>query len=332
MCRLKLLFVSMLLLSSAFSFSQVTTSSMSGRVTDGTEALPGAAVRVVHESSGSVYGTVANNEGRYVIQGMRTGGPYTVEVSYLGFGDFVQKNVYLQLGETYALNVQLSESEQLLGEVVVVGRGSRFAGDKNGSLTNVNGREMALIPTINRSIGDFTKLSPYASGTGSFGGRPAYATNITVDGANFNNNFGLNANSMPGPSATSADPISMDAIEEMQIAVAPYDVRQSNFTGAGVNVVTKSGTNEFHGSAYLYFRNQDMNGTKIGDRELTVNNSERQVYGVTLGGPIVRNKLFLFLSAELENNLTPGNTLLAGGPGRDPSDPNVNTRVTGAQL
>jgi hypothetical protein len=332
MNKVKLLFVTMALMISTLSFAQVTTSSMSGRVTDSKETLIGATVKATHEPSGTTYGAVTNSEGRFLIQGMRTGGPYRVEILYLGYGDYVRNNIYLQLGETYVLNGQLSESDQLLNEIVITAQGSKFAGDKIGSMTNINSRDMALVPTLNRSLSDYTKLSPYASGSGSFGGRPAYATNISVDGANFNNNFGLNSNPMPGPSPSSSDPISMDAIEEIQVAVAPYDVRQSNFTGAGVNMVTKSGTNTMHGSAYFFFRNQDMNGKKIRDRELTINESERQVYGVTLGGPIIKNKLFYFISGELENNLTPGNTLLAGGSGRDASDPNVSKNVTGAQM
>ncbi len=314
-------------------YAQVTTSGMNGKITGANnEPLPGATIVAVHVPSGSQYGTISNSEGRYTIVGMRTGGPYKVEIRYLGFANFKRDNVQLQLGESFTLNAQLSASEMTVDEILVTAEGSKFAGDKNGSMTNVKSREMTLMPTISRSLGDYTKLSPYASGTGSFGGRPAYATNISIDGANFNNNFGLNSNPMPGPSASSADPISVDAVEEMQVAVAPYDVRQSNFTGAGINVVTKSGTNEFHGSGYMYFRNQDMNGTKIRDNELKINDSERQVYGVTLGGPIIKNKLFFFVSGELENNTTPGNTLLAGGDGRNTDDPNVSKRVTGAQL
>lgn len=315
------------------AISQVTTSGITGKITSGNgETLPGAVVVAVHEPSGSKYGTVTNNEGRYVIQGMRPGGPYRVEVSYVGFSEQLFSDIHLPLGENFTLNALMSESDQMLGEVVVRGVGSKFGAERNGSMTNVNNRQMSMMPSINRSLSDLTKLSPYASGTGSYGGRPAYATNISVDGANFNNNFGLNNNSMPGPSASSADPISMDAVEELQIAVAPYDVRQSNFTGAAVNVVTKSGTNSFHGSGYVYFRNQDMNGKKVRDNELTINESSKQVYGITLGGPIIKDKLFFFVSGELENNLTPGNTLLAGGSGRDTKDPNVSNNVTGAQM
>jgi hypothetical protein len=304
---------------------------MSGRVADAKESLLGATVTVTHEPSGTVYGAITNSEGRYSIQGMRTGGPYRAEVRYLGYGSFTQKEIYLQLGEAYILNVRMNESDQVLGEVVVATKAQKFAGSKIGSMTNINSRTMSLIPSVSRSLSDYTKLSPYASGTGSFGGRPAYATNITIDGANFNNNFGLEDNPMPGPGATSADPISMETIEEMQVAVAPFDVRQSNFTGAGVNVVTKSGTNDLHGAAYSFFRNRNMNGTKIGDMTLT-NDAERQVYGLSVGGPIVRNKLFFFVNGELENNLTPGNTLLAQDAGRDPNNLNVSQNVKAQDL
>ncbi len=332
MGKVKLLLIAMLCIVSSLSFSQVTTSSMAGSVSDGKETLAGATVVAVHEESGTRYGEVTNVNGRFSIQGMRTGGPYRVEISYIGYNKNIQKDIYLQLGETYNLDVVLTESGSELSEVVVTAVGSKFAGDRKGSVTNINSRQMAMIPTLNRSLSDYTKLSPYASGSGSFGGRPAYATNITVDGANFNNNFGLSANSMPGPSASSGDPISMESIEEMQVVVAPYDVRQSNFTGAGVNVVTKSGTNEFKGTAYGYFRNQDFNGKKIRDNELEVTDSERQVYGLSLGGPIIKNKLFFFVSGEIENNLTPGNTLLAQDAGRDPDDPNVSTRVKASDM
>jgi hypothetical protein len=331
MNTLKTLFACVALMVSAATFAQVTTSGMSGRVSDSRESLMGASVTVTHEPSGTVYGTITNEEGRYSIQGMRTGGPYCAKVHFLGYGDFTRREIYLQLGEEYVLDIRLSESDQTLDEVVVATKAAKFAGTKTGSMTNINSRTMSLIPSVNRSLSDYTKLSPYASGTGSFGGRPAYTTNITVDGANFNNNFGLEDNPMPGPSITSADPISMEAVEEMQVAVAPFDVRQSNFTGAGVNVVTKSGGNELHGSAYSFFRSKDMNGTKIGSLTLT-SEAERQVYGLSVGGPIVRNKLFFFVNAEMEDNLTPGNTLLAQNEGRNPNDPNVSDNVTAKDL
>lgn len=311
--------------------AQVTTAGMSGRITGSDEPLPGAAVVAVHVPSGTQYGTVTNADGRFNLQGMRTGGPYKVEVSFVGFNKATLTEINLSLGETFVLNTNLKDNTTEVGEVTVVGmKPSAFATEKTGASTNITSRTMELIPTMNRSLGDFTKLSTFSTGGSSFVGRESYMSNVTVDGANFNNNFGLSGSSMPG---VSGEPISMDAIEEIQVAVAPYDVRQSNFTGAGVNAVTKSGTNTFKGSGYTFFRNQDMNGKKIGDKpELTVTNSEKKVFGFNVGGPIIKNKLFFFLSGETENALTPGNTLLALEPGRDAADPNVSSRVTSTDL
>ncbi len=188
---------------------------------------------------------------------------------------------------------------------------------------------MTMVPSLNRSLADYVKLSPFGTGGSSFVGRESYHTNITVDGANFNNNFGLGNAGMPG---VSGEPISMEAIEEIQVAVAPFDVTQSNFTGAGINAITKSGTNQFRASVYAFYRDQSFNGTKIRDKILTVSESSRQVYGFNAGGPIIKNKLFFFISAEKENTLTPGNTLLAMDVGRDPADLSVNANVSADSL
>jgi len=276
--------------------AQVTTSSMSGRVTDGRETLAGATVKVTHEPSGTMYVVVTNNDGRYAIQGMRIGGPYKVEIMYIGFADFVQSNVYLQLGETYSLNAQLSESQITLAEAVVIGeRASKFTTEKTGASTNINNEQMRLMPTINRSIQDVARLSPYSTGGMSFAGGDGRSANLTVDGANLNNNFGLSS-SLPG----GGNPISLDAIEEIQVVIAPFDVRQTNFIGGGVNAITKSGTNTIKGSAYTYKYNQDMRGRRIGDNNLTPPKESRTGYGVTLGAPIIKNKLFFFGSFEYE--------------------------------
>ena len=311
--------------------AQVTTAGMSGRITGANEALPGAAVIAVHVPSGTRYGTVTNADGRFNIQGMRTGGPYKVEVSFVGFNKATLTEINLSLGETFVLNTNLKDNTTEVGEVIVVGlKPSAFATEKTGASSNITSRTMEMIPTMNRSLGDYTKLSPYSTGSGSYVGREAYTTNVTVDGANFNNNFGLSGSSMPG---VSGEPISMDAIEEIQVAVAPFDVRQSNFTGAGINAVTKSGTNTIKGSAYTFYRNQSFNGKKIRDKELTVTNSSKKVYGFNAGGPIIKDKLFFFISGETENTLTPGNTLLAQDTGRDPAtDTNVSNYVKASDL
>jgi len=314
------------------SLAQVTTSGISGRITGNNESLPGAAISVVHVPSGTQYGTITNSDGRFSLQGMRTGGPYKVEISFVGYAKSTYSEINLSLGETFILNVNLKESTTEVAEVTVVGmKPSAFSTEKTGAATNINSRNMELIPSMNRSLNDYTKLSPFATGSGSFVGRESYMTNVTVDGANFNNNFGLSGGNMPG---VSGEPISMDAIEEIQVAVAPYDVTQSNFTGAGINAVTKSGTNTIKGSGYTYYRDQSFNGKKVRDTELTVSQSSKKVFGFNVGGPIIKNKLFFFLSGESENTLTPGNTILANpnAAGTTSTDPNVNTRVAASDL
>ena len=295
--KIKHLLIAMLLFVSTLTYAQVTTSSMSGRITDGNDALIGATVRVTHQPSGTNYGAVTNAEGRFTIQGMRTGGPYIVEVSYLGYSNFTQDNIFLQLGATYVLNAVMTESAQTLGEIVVTGSASKFTTERTGPSTNISNEQMRLLPTINRSIQDMARLSPYANGM-SFAGSDGRSSNFTVDGANLNNNFGLSS-SLPG----GGNPISLDAIEEVQVVIAPFDVRQTNFIGGGINAITKSGTNTFKGNAYVYKTNQDMRGNRIGDHDFGPRNMESTTtYGATLGGPIIKNKLFFFGNIEYEKS------------------------------
>ena len=224
---------------------------------------------------------------------MRVGGPYKVTVSYIGYTKKNITGITLQLGETYNLNVNMSEDQNELGEVVVSAKGSKFAGEKTGATTNISQTQMQNIPTINRSISDIARLSPYANGM-SFAGGDGRSTNFTLDGANLNNNFGLTSK-LPG----GGNPISMDAIDEVQVVVSPYDVRQTNFIGGGINAVTKSGTNTFKGSAYIYYNNENMHGNRVDDADLGERGKNRTTtYGFTLGGPIVKDKLFFFANAE----------------------------------
>ena len=281
------------------AFAQVTTSAISGRVVDqsGTPVV-GAAVLAQHEPSGTVYGAVTNADGRYTIQGMRTGGPYKVEVSCLGYQDVSFTGVILQLAETYNLNAKIAETNEALTEsVVVASPSSKFAAqEKTGASTNISQEQMLAVPTVNRSITDVTRLSPYGGNGMSFAGSDGRLANFTVDGANFNNNFGLN-DKLPG----GGNPISIDAIEEMQVVISPYDVRQTNFIGGGVNAITKSGTNTFRGTAYIYHRNENMRGDTIeGEMIASARDMDRNTtYGFTLGGPIIKNKLFFFVNAEM---------------------------------
>ena len=277
------------------AMAQVTTSALSGKVAMAADGEPviGATVQAVHEPSGTRYNTVTNVDGRYAIQGMRVGGPYKVSVSYIGYNKKEFTGITLQLGETYNLNAKMSEDASQLEEVVVSAHASKFAGEKTGASTNISQVQMQTIPTISRSISDLARLSPYANGM-SFAGGDGRSTNFTLDGANLNNNFGLTSG-LPG----GGNPISMDAIDEMQVVVSPFDVRQTNFIGGGINAVTKSGTNTFKGSAYIYYNNENMHGNRVANTDLGERGTNRSTtYGFTLGGPIVKDKLFFFANAE----------------------------------
>ena len=277
--------------------AQVTTSALGGRVVDANgEPVIGAAVVATHTPSGTVYGVITNEAGRYTINGMRAGGPYSVEVSCLGFQSVVVTDITLQLAETFSLNAELKDDSEMLSEAMVIAAAaSKFSAEKMGSATNISGRDITSMPTVNRSITDVTRLSPYGGNGMSFAGQDGRTANFTVDGANFNNNFGLN-DGLPG----GGSPISIDAIEEMQVVISPYDVRQTNFIGGGVNAITKSGTNTFKGSAYVYHRNENMRGNMAAGQEVAgARDKDRNTtYGFTLGGPIIKNKLFFFVNAE----------------------------------
>lgn len=291
----KLLVILMVLFFGISANAQVTTSSMTGQVTDESGPVIGASVVAIHTPTGTKYGAATNVDGRFNFNNMRVGGPYTVQVSFIGFETRKFEDITLKLGETYVLNVKMADDVQLLSEVIVTGKASKFTTEKTGAMTNINSSQMEGIPTVGRSISEMTKLSPYSSGM-SIAGGDGRSTNFTIDGANFNNNFGLSS-ALPG----GGSPISLDAIEELQVVVAPFDVRQTNFIGGGVNAITKSGTNKFKGSAYTYFYNQNMRGNMIRGEELGARDKEsKKVYGATVGGPIVKDKLFFFLNGEYE--------------------------------
>ena len=277
--------------------AQVTTSALSGVVTDeNNESMIGATVMAVHQPSGTKYTAVTNLDGRYTIQGMRTGGPYRVEVTYVGYQPQVAEGITLQLAETFNLDVTMSLNANTLGEVVVTALGTKFTTEKTGAATNIKNSQITALPTVTRNLTDVTRLSPYGGNGMSFVGTDGRTANFTVDGANFNNNFGLSEN-LPG----GGNPISLEAIEEMQVVISPYDVRQTNFIGGGVNAITKSGTNTFRGSAYFYHRNENMRGDAVERTQIGQAREKFQVstYGLTLGGPIVKDKLFFFVNGEM---------------------------------
>ena len=315
---------------SVAAFAQVTTSALSGLAVDTNgEPVIGVAVIATHTPSGTVYGVTTNEVGRYTINGMRSGGPYTVEFSCLGYQTVTYTDVVLQLAETYSLGTTLNEDSEMLSEAMVIGAAaSKFSAQKMGSATNISGNEIASLPTVSRSITDVTRLSPYGGNGMSFAGQDGRTANFTVDGANFNNNFGL-SDGLPG----GGSPISIDAIEEMQVVISPYDVRQTNFIGGGVNAITKSGTNQFKGSAYIYHRNENLRGDTVdGEMISGARQKDRNTnYGFTLGGPIIKNKLFFFVNAEYAKIPTIVNRWRASEDGVMDAD-NYISRTTLADL
>lgn len=282
---------------------QVTTSGISGKVTAEGELLIGATVQAVHEPSGTTYGTVTNADGRYSLQGMRTGGPYTVEVSYVGFQKAVYKNITLQLGETYLLDVKLTESLSLDEVVVTASKAALFNSQKTGAAQNFNQSQIQATPSVSRSIFDVTKMNPLGVNTASgmsFAGSSNKYNSFQIDGITNNDVFGLSSSGTNGGQA-GANPISLEAIEEIQVVIAPYDVRQGGFTGGGINAITKSGTNTFHGSAYWYYNNENFYGKTPGKdakERKKLGDQSSATYGFTLGGPIVKDKLFFFANYE----------------------------------
>ena len=324
--RLSFLAALMLTLTTSV-MAQITTSALSGQVTlkESGEAVIGATVQALHEPSGTTYTAVSNTQGRFNIQGMRTGGPYSVTVSYIGFETKTLKNITLVLGETYQLDVWLKEDASLLSEVVISGKASKFAAEKTGASTNITNSQIANLPTISRSITDVTRLSPYGGNGMSFAGTDGRTANFTVDGANFNNNFGL-SDKLPG----GGNPISIDAIEELQVVISPYDVRQTNFIGGGVNAITKSGTNTFKGSAYIYHKNENMQGDAVDRKQINSarEKSQNTTYGFTFGGPILKNKLFFFVNGEMTKTPTIANRWRGASMNNPPDPDNYVSRTT----
>ena len=290
--------------------AQVTTSSITGFVkSDKGEPLEGATVTAIHQPSGTKYVTLTKKDGNFTLPNTRIGGPFQLTVEYVGFAPQTIDDITLSLGEPFVTDVTLSQKENVLTEITIAAAGKPTVA-KTGASTILNSRQIAALPTLSRSITDFTRLTPQANGNG-FAGRDGRFNNLQVDGANLNNNFGLSTDPLPGGGAS---PISIESYDEISVNIAPYDVRQSGFTGAGLNVLTKSGTNTFHGSAYGYYRDESFNGTHAGKTDVTSTPQKNKVYGATLGGPIIKNKLFFFLNAEWENKSVPNpNTFVPAG-------------------
>lgn len=302
----------------AFSFllkAQVTTSTIVGTVKQlNTDPLVGATITAIHQPSGTKYMTVSKKGGVFTLPGLRSGGPYTLSVEHVGYAKQDIEAINLLLGDAYTINVTMEISTATLSTVTVSGSRRNAASLRSGVSTNIGQRQIVTLPTISRSITDFTRLTPQANGN-SIAGRDGRYNNVTIDGANLNNNFGLSTDPLPGGGN---QPISLDAIEEISVSIAPSDVRQSNFTGGNIAAVTKSGTNTFRGTAYTYYKDQSYIGLKVGDMKLaTPTNNKTNIIGGSIGGPIIKNKLFFFINGEYEKRtLPPGTTYTpTGGSG-----------------
>ncbi len=294
----------------------VTKASMSGIVTDKDgHPLVGANVVAVHEPSGTRYGAGSRENGQYNIFNMRVGGPYTITVSYVGYKEESKSGVYLRLAQDTRIDFSLAEQAVAGEEVIVEAELDEVLNSgRTGAATFVNPQEVAEMPSIKRSTRDLTRLDPRSDGNFSFGGRNWLYNNISLDGSYFNNPFGLDD---PAPGGqTNAEPVPFDAVEQVQVSIAPFDVRQGGFTGAGINTVTKSGTNQLKGSVYSFYRNENLLGNDvrgnpvIANPDLSFNQS-----GFTLSGPIIKNKLFFFINGEIERRDDPGTNFVADRDG-----------------
>ncbi len=291
------------------AFAQVTTSSISGKVSDANGPLPGVTVLALHEPTGTQYFAVTDEKGYYRLNNITAGGPYKLTLSFLGYTEMIFTDINVALSENAVIDVVMKEEALSLDAVTVSAESkvSNMRTDRAGALTSLDSKKIMSVPTVSRSMNDLLKQTPqaYVSGTKTFIGGGSYRDSyVTVDGAAMNNAFGIGSNLPAGGS-----PISLDALDQVAIAITPFDVRQSGFTGGGINATTKSGTNEIHGTVYGYFRNQDMQGYQVADyKPLTKTDSRYLMYGASVGGPIIKDKLFLFLNVEADQSVSPGPT------------------------
>src|SRR3954471_3599242 len=329
------LLTTILLLMTFLGRAQETTSEIQGTVSDNSASpLPGATITALHQPTGTKYVTTSRKDGRFNLANLRVGGPYEISVSFVGFKEEKQENVNLLLGQEFRVDFKLTASSATLSEVVVSARkqDNVFNNNRTGSQEIINRTQIERLPTINRSLQDFVKLEPTTNSTATglnIGGRSSQYNNLTVDGANFNNSFGL-AGTLGGQ--TNSEPISLEAIEQIQVSTSPYDVTQGGFTGAGINSVTRSGTNQFKGSVYTALKGAGTQGYNVENTKLPKPSFTYNIKGFTIGGPIVKNKVFFFLSAEQVRQSAPATTILPSDashtPGGNYSQANADTLNT----
>ncbi|WP_025664572.1 TonB-dependent receptor [Aquimarina megaterium] len=320
MKKITFLFVVILMAVVGETFAQgVTKSSINGKITDNTgQALPGANVVAIHTPSGTKYGAITDFDGFYRIANMRTGGPYKVTISYVGFKDYVKDNTFLQLGDSQNISTQMIEEASALEQVIItVTNNSVFDSGKTGTETTVTERQINSLPSVSRSVADFVRITPQAQITEgddgfsvSLAGQNNRYNALYIDGGVSNDVFGLAGSGTDG-GQTGVNPFSIDAIETFQINIAPFDVRQSGFSGGAINAITRSGTNTIEGSAYTYFRNESLAGKTppslvgTGESREKLSDFSAKIYGARIGGPIIKDKLFYFVNYEREEQETP---------------------------
>jgi len=304
--------------------AQVTTSSISGVIKNkGGNPLPGASITATHVPTGTVYTAVARAGGRFDINNMNPGGPYTITSSFIGFEENKKEDQFLVLGDVLRIDFQLADKSTQLENVVVVGQ--RGIGPKTGNETQIGRDKLTLLPTIGRNLNDFVRFTPQTKITSlggiSIGGQNNRYNGFLIDGAVNNDVFGLSDQGTNGGRA-GTPPISIDAVDQIVVQLSPFDAALGNFTGGAINAITKSGTNAYHGSAYYIFRNQNMAGKTPGkvpdSSRIKLTNFKNMTYGFTIGGPIIKNKAFFFLNAEIQKDsrpqpYTPANVLNPDG-------------------
>ena len=295
--------------------AQQTTAEISGKISNqNKEKLVGANVTAVHLPTGTKYSTTSRKDGRFNLSNVRIGGAYEITATFVGYISDKESDVFLTIGQTFNADFVLMKTEAILSTVQIISNSDNiFKKSRTGSSESISKTQIERLPGFNRSINDFTRLTPTANsnsiyGTSSFAGRSNSYNNLTVNGASFNNTFGLAAG-LGGQ--TNSQPISIDALDQIQVNIAPYDVTLGNFTGAGINSVTKSGTNDFKGTIYNYSKTPGLTGKKVYTTEVAKQEFDFSNRGITVGGPIIKNKLFFFLSGEQERVSNPATSLVA---------------------
>lgn len=303
---------------SAVGFSQVTKSAIAGTVksTSG-EALPAAVVEIKHVPTGTKYFSTTDEKGNYSANSVRPGGPYTIKVNYTGYNPYLIEEVSAPLGNSIVVNIEMQSAINAIEEVKIVTVNAKDAYNKGktGAGQQFSTREINSVPIIgSRSINSITKYNANAGSNGTFGGQDSRLNNFTIDGSVFNNGFGLGSDSQAG-GRTGSTAISLDAIEQLQVNIAPFDVRQSGFTGSGINAVTRSGTNEIESSVYHSFRNnkKEFLGERAGNVKITPSQFQEKIWGARIGAPIIKDKLFFFGNFETIDNTSPATTWTSSG-------------------